>query len=116
MQLRGLYNELQIERTPEGSYQKALQSKVTNIYDIIFRPFECNECGAKFSGMSTLRKHKNKHTKEKPYQCNFEGCNKRFAEKGNLKSHFRVHVNKTFIVEKKRKIDNERRSFLHNKT
>ena len=58
----------------------------------IFRPFKCNECEAKFSRISTLRKHRNKHTNIKPFECTFPDCHKKFAEKGNLKSHHRVHV------------------------
>lgn len=31
------------------------------------------------------------HTGEKPYACLFEGCGKRFSEKGNMKTHMKKH-------------------------
>jgi uncharacterized Zn-finger protein len=35
------------------------------------------------------------HTGEKPYQCAFEGCNKKFVEKGNMKTHYKTHIKTT---------------------
>jgi len=32
------------------------------------------------------------HTGEKPHKCTFPGCNKRFSEKGNMKTHLKTHV------------------------
>ncbi len=57
----------------------------------------------KFIRKSTLKKHYNKHSKVKPYVCNFPNCNKTFIEKGNLKTHLRVHVY-YFLIKKKDKL------------
>jgi uncharacterized Zn-finger protein len=54
----------------------------------------------KFSRTSSLKKHINRHRKIKPYECTFPDCKKRFSEKGNLKSHLRVHVIIKIIKEK----------------
>jgi hypothetical protein len=35
------------------------------------------------------------HTGEKPHKCTYPGCNKRFSEKGNMKTHFKTHVKKS---------------------
>ena len=34
------------------------------------------------------------HTKEKPFKCPFNGCEKKFAEKGNMKIHYMRHLKK----------------------
>ena len=31
------------------------------------------------------------HTGEKPYECSFEGCHKRFKAKGHLTDHMKIH-------------------------
>jgi uncharacterized Zn-finger protein len=43
------------------------------------------------------------HTGEKPHKCTYPGCNKRFSEKGNMKTHFKTHVK---ILKIKIKIKN----------
>ncbi|PIC21151.1 hypothetical protein B9Z55_026098 [Caenorhabditis nigoni] len=39
-----------------------------------------------------LLAHVRKHTREKPYECNFPVCDKRYSRKENLKTHFRTHT------------------------
>lgn len=46
----------------------------------------------KFTRNSTLRIHKYVHSGEKPCKCDFPGCGKSFAEKGNLRTHQKIHV------------------------
>lgn len=33
------------------------------------------------------------HTGERPFVCPYSNCGKRFTEKGNMKTHIKVHVN-----------------------
>ncbi|XP_060115962.1 zinc finger and SCAN domain-containing protein 20-like [Heteronotia binoei] len=54
------------------------------------KPFECSECGRRFSQSSSLQLHQRTHTGEKPFEC-FE-CGKRFSMSGNLQHHQRTHT------------------------
>ena len=57
------------------------------------KPFDCNICKAKFSRASTLKIHVRTHSSEKLYQCPALKCGKKFREKGNMKNHYKLHVN-----------------------
>ena len=58
------------------------------------RPFQCTfkGCGKRFSLAYNLRTHVRIHTGEKSFVCTFEGCQKGFAQSSNLKSHLLTHT------------------------
>jgi len=58
------------------------------------RKHVCNECNPpkSFVESSKLKRHQLVHTKEKKWQCGFEGCGKRFSLDFNLRSHFKTHT------------------------
>ena len=62
------------------------------IQHLKIRKFECKYCDKKFGRISTLKAHIRTHTGEKNYQCKIEGCNKCFAEKGNMEIHYKRHL------------------------
>lgn len=60
-------------------------------------------CGKQFGKKAILTDHIRTHTKEKPFKCPYEGCIKSFAEKGNMKIHYKRHFvkkeeNKTLLL------------------
>jgi len=56
------------------------------------RPYVCPfvTCGRSFTEHSSLRKHKLRHTGEKPYTC--EICGKSFSQSGSRNAHEKRHA------------------------
>ncbi|KAA3674951.1 uncharacterized protein DEA37_0006962, partial [Paragonimus westermani] len=52
-------------------------------------PFQCGDCGKRFSRPWLRDIHHRTHTGEKPYTC--EICHRRFADRSNMRAHQRVH-------------------------
>ncbi|KAI4789207.1 hypothetical protein KUCAC02_035384 [Chaenocephalus aceratus] len=55
------------------------------------KPFACNwqGCGWRFSRSDELSRHRRSHSGVKPYQCTV--CEKRFARSDHLSKHIKVH-------------------------
>lgn len=51
----------------------------------------CRICGKTFARPSSLTTHTYSHTGQKPFNCEHEGCGKKFNVVSNLRRHYKVH-------------------------
>ncbi|KAM3182126.1 hypothetical protein ACTXT7_013027 [Hymenolepis weldensis] len=57
------------------------------------KPFVCEfvGCNRRFANSSDRKKHMHAHWNEKPYCCRYQGCNKTYSHPSSLRKHIRVH-------------------------
>lgn len=58
------------------------------------RPYQCSQCGQRFTQLGSLKKHQTLHSEEKPYHCNV--CGKCFRCKSDLSLHSKLHTGRCF--------------------
>ncbi|PVU91634.1 hypothetical protein BB561_004296 [Smittium simulii] len=59
--------------------------------------YNCQYCDKSFTRPSSLTIHTYTHTGEKPHECTFPGCKKRFSVLSNLRRHLKLHKKKQYI-------------------
>ncbi|CAB1327459.1 unnamed protein product [Coregonus sp. 'balchen'] len=59
------------------------------------KPFQCEFTGClrKFANSSDRKKHSQVHTSAKPYDCKAHGCFKSYTHPSSLRKHMKIHLN-----------------------
>ena len=57
------------------------------------KPFECEieGCDRRFANSSDRKKHMHVHTTDKPYYCTVRGCDKTYTHPSSLRKHLKIH-------------------------
>ncbi|KAG9510727.1 Zinc finger protein ZIC 4 [Fragariocoptes setiger] len=57
------------------------------------KPFKCefSGCDRRFANSSDRKKHSHVHTSDKPYNCKIRGCDKSYTHPSSLRKHMKVH-------------------------
>lgn len=56
------------------------------------KPFKCeySGCERRFANSSDRKKHSHVHTSDKPYNCRVSGCDKSYTHPSSLRKHMKV--------------------------
>ncbi|CAG8539966.1 10869_t:CDS:2 [Ambispora gerdemannii] len=54
-------------------------------------PYQCKLCPKSFTRFTHLTRHTMRHTDERPHECQWEGCNKKFLRSDEFVRHCRIH-------------------------
>lgn len=57
------------------------------------KPFRCEYpgCDRRFANSSDRKKHSHVHTSDKPYNCKYYGCDKSYTHPSSLRKHMKIH-------------------------
>uniref|UniRef100_G1LCV4 C2H2-type domain-containing protein n=1 Tax=Ailuropoda melanoleuca TaxID=9646 RepID=G1LCV4_AILME len=72
---------------------KPFKAKYKLINHIREKPFKCefDGCDRKFANSSDRKKHSHVHTSDKPYYCKIRGCDKSYTHPSSLRKHMKIH-------------------------
>lgn len=62
------------------------------------KPFKCEHegCDRRFANSSDRKKHSHVHTSDKPYNCRVNGCDKSYTHPSSLRKHMKVRTRSRF--------------------
>ena len=64
------------------------------------KPFKCEHegCDRRFANSSDRKKHSHVHTSDKPYNCRVAGCDKSYTHPSSLRKHMKVREKQHNII------------------
>ena len=64
------------------------------------KPFKCEfpGCDRRFANSSDRKKHSFVHRTDKPYSCKYKGCDKTYTHPSSLRKHMKIHDNPTSSI------------------
>ncbi len=69
---------------------------IMNFFPLIIgeKPFKCefDGCDRRFANSSDRKKHSHVHTSDKPYNCRVRGCDKSYTHPSSLRKHLKVSL------------------------
>ena len=65
----------------------------SNFFFVGEKPFKCefDGCDRRFANSSDRKKHSHVHTSDKPYNCRVRGCEKSYTHPSSLRKHMKIH-------------------------
>ena len=85
--------------------QNSVKKKFFSINIYLFsgeKPFKCefDGCDRRFANSSDRKKHSHVHTSDKPYNCKVRGCDKSYTHPSSLRKHMKVRIHYFSLIEK----------------
>lgn len=79
-----------------GEAEPGPRATRTNVFALLplgEKPFRCEfeGCERRFANSSDRKKHSHVHTSDKPYTCKVRGCDKCYTHPSSLRKHMKVH-------------------------
>ena len=71
-----------------------IDQRLIQIFFLGEKPFECEieGCDRRFANSSDRKKHMHVHTTDKPYYCTSRGCDKSYTHPSSLRKHLKIHT------------------------
>ncbi|KAG9331830.1 hypothetical protein JZ751_016913 [Albula glossodonta] len=87
---------------PEHTAKKLCSKTYSTMHELVThvtvehvgeKPFKCefDGCDRRFANSSDRKKHSHVHTSDKPYNCKVRGCDKSYTHPSSLRKHMKVH-------------------------
>lgn len=87
----GILAEKKLELAETAITLRANNCGEVAVYNAVSRVWRCISCNRGFRNKFDVVPHYRTHTGEKPYTCNFLGCEKAYAHISNLRAHEKSH-------------------------